>query len=100
MKFLKDELQFREEVMKEIRNVQSVIKIGIYDKKYTLKRFSAEIRRLTHPVFSDIENFSRLKTNFKDLAERILGFQMYLLKKEVEKDVDGGYCHVKILKVF
>lgn len=86
MKIFKEELQFREEVINEIRKLQTDLKLGIYDKKYTLKRFSAEIRRLSHPIFCDVENFGRFKTNFKDLIERMQGFQMYLLKKEIQPD--------------
>lgn len=82
LNLLREELEFREQILKEIRKVQSDIKIGIYDKKYTLKRFSAEIRRLAHPVFANIENFSRFKTNFNDLVTRISGFQMYLVKRD------------------
>lgn len=83
---LKEEFEFREAAIKEIRNVQSEIKIDIYDKKLTLKRFSAEIRRLRHPVFANVDNFGRFKTNLKDLVDRIHGFEMYLLKKETSPD--------------
>lgn len=79
---LKEEFQFREVVIKEIRDVQSKIKTGVYDKKLTIKRYSAEIRRLAHSNFSNVNNLEHFITDFEDLAKNISEFLSYLSTKE------------------
>lgn len=78
MELSRQELQHNDTTVKEIRKLQTALKVDVFDTKLTLSKLNNNLKRLMEQTNMDYERFELFKKSFNELVQKLANFQMYL----------------------